>query len=390
MLFKTIIGQAARKEDFFKRPKITNEIWNKLDKGGNLLLVAPRRVGKSSILFNLEDEPLDKHIIVYYTSESVNNENEFYRKLFNHIVEKLDKLTKYKKKLTVLSKAIFKSIESISTEGIKIQHDNKILYYDEVMKLIRSLDLGEDKMIILIDEFAQTVENIIKDENVNKAIHFLETNREIRQRPETRKIIQFIYAGSIGLENIVESFNGVKFINDLIPVKITPLSKKEAKELVFKIINDSGVTIEEAVFEYLLKIIEWWIPFYFQIILDEIDKILTETGSKTITKKDLDIAVKNALKQRIYFEHWFARLRNVFKGKDFNFVKDTLNMLSLKKKLNTSDIYNLTVKFRLESSYKNLVNVLKYDGYINNEDNSKIYRFNSPLLREWWRQNVAE
>ena len=49
---KTIIGQAARGEDFFPRYKITEEIWNKLEAGSNLLFVAPRRVGKSSILFD--------------------------------------------------------------------------------------------------------------------------------------------------------------------------------------------------------------------------------------------------------------------------------------------------------------------------------------------------
>ena len=383
MEFNTIIGQAARKEDFFPRPQIQSEIWKKLKPGSSLLFVGPRRVGKSSILFNLLDEPKEKHIIIYYTSESVNNENEFYRKLFNHIVERLNTFNKYRKKLTTLGKTFLKSIESIGKDGIKFQHNNSISYYDEVMTLVRNLDLGEDRMIVLIDEFAQTIENIMRDENDDNAIHFLETNREIRQRPEIHKKLQFIYTGSIGLENIVERINGINFINDLHPISIPPLSRKEAEGLTDKIIRGSEVTFADGAFEHLLNLIEWWIPFYFQIILDEVPKILVANNSTVITKDDIDTAVKNALKLRIYFEHWFTRLRNAFKGNNFSFVKEVLNIISEKKRFSSSGIVDLAIKHKLEDSYNNLINTLKYDGYINNEDDPKTYRFNSPLLREW-------
>ena len=389
MVFNTIIGQAARKEDFFPRPQIQSEIWKKLKPGSSLLFVGPRRVGKSSILFNLLDEPNEKHIIIYYTSESVNNENEFYRKLFNHIVERLNTFKKYQKKLTTLGKTFLKSIESIGKDGIKFQHNNSISYYDEVMTLVRNLDLGEDRMIVLIDEFAQTIENIMRDENDDNAIHFLETNREIRQRPEIHKKLQFIYAGSIGLENIVERINGINFINDLHPISIPPLSRKETEGLTDKIILGSEVTFADAAFKHLLKLIEWWIPFYFQIILDEVPKILVANNSTAITKDDIDTAVKNALKLRIYFEHWFTRLRNAFKGNNFSFVKEVLNIISEKKRFSSSGIVDLANKHNLEDSFNNLINTLKHDGYINNEDDPKTYRFNSPLLREWWNKNVA-
>ncbi|MEN6623631.1 MAG: hypothetical protein ABFD50_19055 [Smithella sp.] len=49
----TVIGQVARGKKYLPRTGITNEIWRKLADGSNLLLVAPRRVGKSSILLYL-------------------------------------------------------------------------------------------------------------------------------------------------------------------------------------------------------------------------------------------------------------------------------------------------------------------------------------------------
>ena len=384
-----VIGQAAQGEKYLPRTNITDEIWRKLEGGSNLLLVAPRRVGKSSILFHLYDNPKQKLLIAYYISESVNNENEFYKKLFHHILEKMTTLRRYGAIIKTLAKEFSSCVESVGPDGIKFRPGNSVDYCDELRKLMQKAILKDDKIIVLIDEFASTVENIVQDEGERAAIHFLETKRSIRQDPAMRNKLQFIYAGSIGLENIVSKMNHVNLVADLAPISVTPLTKKEVKKLINMIFDGSEITLEEGAFEYLLDVIEWWIPFYFQIILDESYKIIEERGSTVITKSDIDGAVKNALKQRIYFEHWFARLRKAYKANDFSFVKELLNVISEKKKIPSSEIFDCAVKYGLENSYTDLVNALKHDGYINNSDNPKEYRFNSSLLREWWYANVA-
>jgi uncharacterized protein len=384
-----VIGQAAQGEKYLPRTTITDEIWRKLEGGSNLLLVAPRRVGKSSILFHLLDNPKEKLLIAYYISESVNNENEFYKKLFHHILEKMTSLQRYTTILKTLAKKLPSCIESIGPDGIKFRSGNSINYCDELRKLMQKAVLNDDKIIVLIDEFASTVENILQDEGERAAIHFLETKRSIRQDPAMQNKLQFIYAGSIGLENIVSSMNQVNLVADLAPIRVTPLTNKDVKKLISMIFDGSEITLEDGALKYLLDVIEWWIPFYFQIILDESYKIIEERGSMVITKGDIDAAVKNALKQRIYFEHWFARLRKAYKAKEFSFVKELLNVISEKKKIPSSEIFNCAVKYGLENSYTDLVNALKHDGYINNSDNPKEYRFNSSLLREWWYANVA-
>jgi hypothetical protein len=58
--------------------------------------------------------------------------------------------------------------------------------------------------------------------------------------------------------------------------------------------------------------------------------------------------------------------------------------------MKSNEIIDLSVKYNIRDSYKNLLNTLIYDGYINNNEDPKVYRFNSPLLRQWWRNNVAE
>jgi hypothetical protein len=346
-------------------------------------------VGKSSILFHLLDNPKNNFLVIYYISESVNNENEFYKKLFHHILEKMTSLQKYTAIMKTLAKKLPSYIESIGPEGIKFCQGSSVIYYDELVKLVQKAALGNDKIVVLVDEFASTAENIMQDEGDRAAVHFLETKRSIRQEPDVQNKLQFVYAGSIGLENIVGRINSVNLISDLAPVTVPPLSKGEVKTLTDKILDDSGIFFQDGAFDHLLAVIEWWIPYYFQIVLDESYKILAERDSAAITEAIIDSAVKNALRQRLYFEHWFTRLRKAYKGNEFSFVKNLLNMVSERRRVSSAEVFDCALKYGLENGYNDLVNALKHDGYINNSDDPKEYRFNSSLLREWWNSNVA-
>jgi hypothetical protein len=385
----SIIGQAARGEKYLPRMNVTDEMWRKIESGSNLLLVAPRRVGKSSILFNLLDNPKDNLTVIYYISESVNSENEFYKKLFHHILDKMTSLKKYGAITKAFAKTLPSYVESIGPEGVKFRPGSVVNYYDELLKLVRKARFDNDRLVVLIDEFASTVENIMQDEGNRAAIHFLETKRSIRQEPELQNKLQFVYAGSIGLENIVGRMNSVNLISDLAPVAVPPLSKDGVKALVGQILDGSGITFESRTLHHLLTTVEWWIPYYFQIILDESYKILIEQDSAAITEAVIDSAVQKSLQQRLYFEHWFTRLRKAYKGNEFSFIKELLNMISDRKTISSAEVFDCASKYGLEDTYNDPVNALKHDGYISNSGNPKEYRFNSPLLREWWNTNVA-
>ncbi|MEN6623630.1 MAG: hypothetical protein ABFD50_19050 [Smithella sp.] len=298
-------------------------------------------------------------------------------------------LTRYATIVNKLVKTFPSCIDSIGPDGIKFKSANSIDYCEELRRLMQKADFKTEKIIVLVDEFASTVENIIQDENERAAIHFLETMRSIRQDPAMHNKLQFIYAGSIGLENVVGRMNQVNLVADLAPIAVPTLTKKEVEKLIAIIFYGSDVKFAEGAFEYLSDIIEWWIPYYFQILLDESYKVIAERSSVVIAKDDIDAAVKNSLKQRIYFEHWFARLRKAYKGNDFSFVKELLNIVSERKKVSSSEVFDCAVKYGLGNSYTDLMNALKHDGYISNNDNPREYHFNSSLLREWWYANVA-
>lgn len=71
------IGKPARGEKFFQRPEIRSKLKEAILDGSNILISAPRRVGKTSILMDLYDNPIDDYIIVYVDTEALDNEEDF-------------------------------------------------------------------------------------------------------------------------------------------------------------------------------------------------------------------------------------------------------------------------------------------------------------------------
>jgi hypothetical protein len=380
-------GIPVRGPDFFKRDNLITQAWDLIEKGSNILIAAPRRVGKTSLMFYLVDHPQKKYKCLYITTESVNNENEFYRKLVNKLVK-----TDYVKKLKKIQTYFiihFPEIKKIGPEGIEFGSKETHNYIELASQILKSINSGGFKLVLLFDEFPETLDNIIRDEGENAGIHFLQSNRELRQDPEIITNVRFIYTGSIGIENIVGMLNASSTIMDLSRLKITPLGYEEAKEFFMLLLENAAFKMPLILADRALEEIKWLIPFYIQLIVEELSNICRDKNISSVSREILDGAFTSLLERRNAFEHWHTRLRASLRTAEYNFSKELLNTASENDKIHSNEIVDIAVKYKLESKYKDLVNSLIYDGYINNQEEENIYRFNSPLLRMWWRENAA-
>jgi len=384
-----IVGQAVRNSDFWDRTDELADIWDAIESGSHILISAPRRVGKTSIMYKMLDEPKINYIPIYIDTESADSQNEFWQKLFHALIEE-DFVNGLKNSAKILwSKLTTIKITKISATGVEFG-DGELLDYKEAFKrLIKDLD-SDKKLIIMIDEFAQTIENIIKYENkgIKSAISLLKAHRELRQDINFSQKVTFIYAGSIGLESVVAKMDAIKHINDLNSIKISPLSRSEAQEFAKQLFANNNINISHDEIVYLLDKIEWLIPFYIQLLAQEIRKL--HRKSPKVTPTMIDQAIDNSLQHRQHFETWFSKIKTAFKKNDYLFAKEILNTISENRSMESLSIANIAAKHSLkEDDAKEIMHSLIYDGYINNSDNPREYRFNSPILRMWWNKNVA-
>ena len=133
----------------------------------------------------------------------------------------------------------------------------------------------------------------------------------------------------------------------------------------------------------------WLIPYYIQIIVDELFDSY-EPG-KTITNNSIndviDKIIRDRYKYQDYFENWKTRLKQAFEKNEYRCSLEVLNYISINGSIDYDSFYNLSIKHNIDD-LKSITNVLEYDGYINKNTNRE-YRFNSIILKEWWCINVA-
>lgn len=390
-------GRAADgKDKYFERKNIETKIWSKIKQGEDLLLAAPRRSGKSSILKYLERNPQDGYLIKYKSVQSVDSINEYFKQIYKLLLEDDSIFTFYKmhyEKAKGAVKSFISRIRGLSTDGIEIDPEERVDYYSECKSLLKTLPKDFDTLLFLIDEFPDAVRNISNDDK-KEGIHFLQLIRELRQ--EFNDInLQFVYSGSIGLVNVVNKLSRIDLINDIVNIEVPPLNLSEAKELITRLVlglrkENNDFEISDQIKDYILKKDSWLIPYYIQIIIDELFDFFIETGQKpteSTIDEVIDKIIRDRYKYQDYFENWKTRLKQAFEKEEYNCALEILNYISTNGSMDYDTIYNISVKHGIDD-LKDITNVLEYDGYIS-KNPDKIYKFNSIILKEWWYINVA-
>ena len=383
---KNVVGQTPRKEDFYPREAIENRIYRRLETS-NLYLAAPRRVGKTSIMRHMEDAPRAGFHFIYVITESIHDTEGYYAKLLDEILksEVVGKLAKRKAQFQSLVTDIFKRVEKIKTPfgEIDLSKRGGESFQSAFEDLLVKCGEAEEILVIMVDEFPQTVENIRDKSGSEAAEHFLRLNRE--QRHQAARNIRFIYTGSIGLPNVVKKLTSLKVINDLNTVEIPPLTYAEAENLATILLHNYKIDYDPTLIPYLLEKIKWLIPFHIQLAVQELIDV-SEMKQKRLVATDVDQAFLQLLNIRnnIYFDHYYSRLQTAFPQSSYEFALLFLDTLCETHTLLPDAVLGIAQTTHTENEYPSVLESLIYDGYIHQEEETRIYRFNSYLLQRWW------
>ena len=378
-----IVGQTPRGDDFFPRPDIIEKIYRKLDAGENIYMVAPRRAGKTAIMRHLGDNPRSGVEFQYLITESVDNATTYFKLL-------LDSFKKFNKISKGTLKAIgdfLDKIDKVELFSLKVELNQKEAqgdngYFEEFKQLIKELATeDETKIVVMIDEFPQTVENILRKHGNGAAEQFLQFNRELRHQDNQR--LKFILTGPIGLTSVAEKLDATKEINDLNIIEISPLNPEQARDFTKKLLDYANIVYSEDALDYMLNKIDWFIPFHIQLVVQELIEEC-ETAAKPVNKTAVDRAFANISKRRndIYFQHYYSRLKKTFAENECHFAFAVLKELANNDACTVNQLENITKQHKIDN-YPMVLRVLESDGYLFKSGGS--YRFTSPVLRQWWR-----
>lgn len=383
---KNSLGNSARGEGFYLRPREIRKIYRAINSNANIYLSAPRRVGKTSILKYLEENPEEGFYFVYTITESVYSINNFFKVIFEDLIKSkaVNNLSKVSNSVKNFVVDVLQKVKSF--QGVELREGEEPNYYELLLQLIQNMENKYGRVVIMIDEFPQTIQNIFDSHGLDEARNFIQLNRELRHQKELEEKVSFIYTGSISLFPMVEKITSLTAVNDLKTIEVEPLTAEEAKDFLSQLMANDEVEINEDCLNYILEKVKWFTPFHLQLIQQEIVDVYESKGE--INYNSIDTAFLQIIHVRNtpQFMPYFTRLKSLFKGNEYYFVMDVLKFVAKNDAIDNNDIYNLAVKSGIVDN-KTCMDILESDGYL--FITSKQYRYTSPILQMWCKKHIC-
>jgi uncharacterized protein len=383
---KISLGNSARGDGFYNRPREIRKIYKAISANANIYLSAPRRVGKTSILKHLEEFPQEGFYFVYVITESVDSNNQFFKVIFEELVKSkaINTLSRLSNSLKTIIADALQKVKSF--QGIELREGEEPDYYQLLLHLVGNINQKYGRVVIMVDEFPQTIQNILDKSGLDEARNFVQLNRELRHQKVMEEKASFIYTGSISLFPMVEKIATLAAVNDLKTIEVGPLTEEEAKDFLTQLMTSDGIVIDNDVLLYVLEKIRWFTPFHLQLIQQEVVDVYETTGE--ITKRTIDAAFAQVIhvRNKPQFVPYFSRLKNIFKGNEYKFIMDVLMFTAKYESIDGNNLHNLGVK-NGHADMKASMDVLESDGYLFFTE--KTYRYTSPILQMWCKKHIC-
>ena len=389
-MLRNIAGQLVEGDNFFGRATEIRRYWRGLETD-NLLMLAPRRVGKSSVLKRMKAYPENDMSVVFADVSDCSTEFAFIKRLYNEVLTYHSSSEQLWNSIT--ASWLGKRIARVRRAGVgpfMIEFEGDESHWSQAGETLADAisELQKDTLI-QIDELPVFLLRLIdrtENGNQDRIREFLYWLRRLRQSHPT---VRWMLAGSIGLDTITARLNITDAINDLKIETLGAFHEPAAHELLVLLGKTHKIEIAENVRNHIFTRVGWLIPYYLQLVFSELrDHPRPDVGQ-------VDAAIERLLdaSHRAVFDYWRQRLREEMGSVDDVHARRLLSHVCRTPK----GVRNSTLRTALsavisepeacDTKLHYLLDVLQNDGYLI-EDGGRCC-FRSPLLREYWLKHVA-
>ena len=328
-------GTIVRGQYFFDRQEECQRIVSTLSGGNNLVLFAPRRFGKTSLVFRaIEELERQGYICVYFDFMPVYSRESFIQAYSKAILSKQKNLQNAVKKLAALIKGIRPKLvfDQVGNPEFTIDFtDDKVgeKTLEDIIDLPDKLASTDNRYIIVFDEFQEI--NNLNGENFEKLL---------RSKIQQQEHVNYIFLGSrTHLLNDMFNNKSRAFYNAAMLMQIEALPEKETIEFLKSRFSESGMKIDESVSLYLIQQ-AGNIPYYIQLLAAEVWQYMV-SSQKVVNTEVVGYCAERIvdLKNDYYFELY---------GRQSAYQKKLLKSLLISGKNVFSSDY--TKRFRLSAT----------------------------------------
>lgn len=373
----------------FDRTQETATLWRHFREGRNLLMLAPRRIGKTVLINHLRDHASEQGFrAIVLDVEGYREEKDFFRQCCSAIQEELSTGAKVMTALGErLSRVLHGKNETSDWRQWLVQTD----WREFADHLLAHLDEhgNEAPWLILVDELPVFLQALKKRDGDHAIGDFLYWLRNMRQK---YRRVRWLYTGSIGLDSIARRHSVEGALNDLEPFPLAPFDAATARGFLADIARRRGYEVATEAANRILERLGWLSPYYLEKIAE--DACAQAMSAGVLDEARATAAMDNMLdlSKRTYWSTWREHL-------DRNFPEPERSRLYAVLEAAARDVTGVSRDTLLAAFNKGgeavtradlrpLLDTLLADGYLAVDADHR-YRFRMNLLREWWLRYVV-
>lgn len=376
----------------FDRDREAAQLWRYFTRGRNVLMLAPRRMGKTVLLERLKDESESYGFrAIVLDVEGYRQEKDFFQQMCASIQEEIGVGQAILASLTDRLKRVVHGADNLQGDwrNLLLQMDWRP-FADNLLSQLEDATDGKT-WVFLVDEITIFTKALLDGQGVAVASDFLYKLRQLcREHPKVR----WLFTGSIGLDTIARRHGFEGSLVDLEIFALDPFSPETAKGFLQHIATKNHVVLTEEGALTLCERLGWLSPYYLERIGEAACERASEGNEVDAQAANLAAESLLGLAQRTYWSTWREHLDKNFPQPERTHLFTILGEVARSQGGASIDTLVLTLNRSggeplPEIGVRGYLDTLEADGYLKANPARSHFQFRMNLLREWWLRYVA-
>ena len=393
---RALIGNIPDPEELYGRDDFIEHLW-KVIEGNNVLLLAPRRFGKSGILRHVLKRPHAGFLPLSFELEDVDSSEEFVWRITRELLvhDGVRRLLSNARKLPAsLMGWVKDTFDEAEFEGAKVRFKEQIRedWREAAKRMLAELEKADETLLFLFDEMPRMIERISEKRGDESAREFLDWFRTVRlEQKDVLRRHRFIVAGSVGVDLVLHRLGAVAAFTDFARLPVEPLDNAPAGQLAEDLAASFGITWTPELSARLFALIGSPVPYFIHIFFSQLGQ-LPKASRAALTLDNLDQVYATRVLGptcRRYFGHYGSRLTRYGKmGEKSAYA--ILQAVASRNQVSRPALYEIYRKTRGrnadEHEFDELLADLEYDWYLRLDPGTNEFFFRLKVIQDWWKR----
>ncbi len=399
-------GAVIESEDLRFRGPFISDLWATL-RTNHVLLKAPRRCGKTSVMEHLRRNPAKDYLVIYENVQDLTHPADMLLAILDtfrdaHPTAFRTLIKGWKGLVSRLPRVEELDVGEFKMKFREHEHDYRAQWRQHGDVLLAQLRALGSPVLIIIDELPDMLLNL-SQEDPKLLRDFLSWFRDKRTNPTPKRdTIHWLLGGSINLSTTLDGMALLDRINDLEDMPLPDLKSAQIETFVTEMLGGRGVTFEKQVPARVRKLLGRPIPLFLQMLTQELHRSWRAKPRK-LKPADVDAEFDRFItgtSAQDKLQHYYTRLSKYYRDPALSQSHAMLNHLCVSRDEGVSDnalrqIFDGTYAqgslppvHERKRLYRQLLRDLENDFYVVATAAGR-YDFASGIMKAWWRKYYA-